>query len=67
MNKPIREEYKMIKISKISDKNEVVISAQKKTPCKCAGQVLKYPPKEDDCFYDCDKYMEPRWFEAQCQ
>lgn len=57
----------MIKIKKITDKEKVVVSAQAKKPCSCAGQVLKYPPASNSCLYDCDEYNQPRWYEAQCQ
>lgn len=57
----------MIKIKKITDKEKVVVSAQAKKPCSCAGQVLKYPPVSNSCLYDCDDYNQPRWYEAQCQ
>ncbi|HBE9436711.1 Uncharacterised protein [Clostridioides difficile] len=57
----------MIKIKKITDKEKVVVSAQAKKPCSCAGQVLKYPPVSNSCLYDCDAYNQPRWYEAQCQ
>ena len=57
----------MIKISKIEkdEKENIIVSAQK--TCQCAGQVLKYPPRDNGCFYDCIDYNQPRWFVSKCQ
>lgn len=53
-----------MKIKKMEMKKEIKVVTQ--APCKCAGAVLKYPPKDINCFYDCTDYNKPRYFEAQC-
>lgn len=57
----------MIKIKKITDKQEIKIASQGNS-CKCGsnGKPVNYTYKDINCMIDCAKKGQPSYYQSSC-
>ncbi|MCR1954639.1 hypothetical protein NSA24_07515 [Clostridioides mangenotii] len=57
----------MIKIKKITDKEEIKIAYQSSS-CICGsnGKPVNYTYKDRDCMIDCAKKNQPSYYQSSC-